>query len=186
MRWSNFMRIARRASLLGTVLAALGTMPAVQAAEPAPAAMPAVAPAAVAGFGTPVGAEALDGTRGGFEVAGGLSVALGIERVVSVNGEVLSRTNISIPDLAAMTADQARLTQEALGAARMIQIGGNNFAAQDLNLPNGATLIQNTLDGQDIRAATTITSTVNSMSMLKDLNFHNTIRDAVVRSPGTL
>lgn len=182
MRWSNFIgragRALRRALLPAALLAAAATMPAVQAADPAPG--------TVAGFGTPVGADALDGTRGGFEVAGGLSVALGIERVVSVNGEVLSRTHISIPDMAAMTADQARLTQEALGAARMIQIGGNNFAAQDLNLPNGATLIQNTLDGQDIRAATTITSTVNSMSMLKDLNFHNTIRDAVVRSLGTL
>lgn len=165
-----------RAALLGALLALAG-MPAVHADDK---------PAPVAGFGAPVGPVTLDRTRGGFEIAGGLSVALGIERVVSVNGEVLSRTNIAIPDLSAMSLDQARLTQEALGAARMIQIGGNNFAAADLGLPNGATLIQNTLDGQDIRAATTITSTVNSMSLLKDLNFHSTIRDAVVRSPGTL
>lgn len=165
-----------RAALLGALLALAG-MSAVHADD---------GTAPVAGFGAPVGPATLDRARGGFEIAGGLSVALGIERVVSVNGEVLSRTNIAIPDLSAMSLDQARLTQEALGAARMIQIGGNNFAAADLGLPNGATLIQNTLDGQDIRAATTITSTVNSMSLLKDLNFHSTIRDAVVRSPGTL
>ncbi len=85
-----------------------------------------------------------------------------------------------------MTAEQARLTQDALGAARMIQIGGNNYAAADLNLPNGATLVQNTLSGQDIRTATTISSTVNSMSLIKDINFQSTIRDAVVRSPGGL
>jgi len=176
MRWPNFKSMIQRGALLGALCAAAGTMPAVQAADGA----------AIAGFGTPVGAETLDGARGGFEIAGGLSVALGIERVVSVNGEVLSRTNIAIPDLAAMTADQARLTQDALGAARMIQIGGNNFAAADLNLPNGATLVQNTLDNQAISSVTTITSAVNSMSLLKDMNFHNTIRDAVVRSPGTL
>ena len=175
MRWPNLTsRFYRgRAALLGLLclLCLLGTMPAVHAAER---------------FGKPVDADALDRTRGGFEVAGGLSLSLGIERVVSVNGEILARTNIAIPDLSAMTADQARLTQDAIGAAHMIQIGGNNYAAADLNMPNGATLIQNTLNGQDIRTATTITSTVNSMSLLKDMNFQSTIRDAVVRSPGTL
>ena len=126
-------------------------------------------------------------SSGGFNPAvRGLSLSLGIERVVSVNGEIMARTNIAIPDLAAMTAEQARLTQDALGAARMIQIGGNNYAAADLNLPNGATLVQNTLSGQDIRTATTISSTVNSMSLIKDINFQSTIRDAVVRSPGGL
>lgn len=181
MRWPSFKTMIQRGCLAGALCAALGTLPAVQAAGIEPGAANNVA-----GFGAPVGAETLDGARGGFEIAGGLSVALGIERVVSLNGEILSRTNIAIPDLAAMTADQARLTQEALGAARMIQIGGNNFAAADLNLPNGATLVQNTLDNQAISSVTTITSAVNSMSLLKDMNFHSTIRDAVVRSPGTL
>jgi hypothetical protein len=137
-------------------------------------------------FGKPVDAAVLDEARGGFETAGGLSLALGIERVVSVNGEVLSRSNIAIPDLSAMTADQARLAHEALGAARMIQLGNGNFAAPDTGLGNGATLVQNTLNDQTIRTATVITSTVNSMSLLKDLNFHSTIRDALVRSAGNL
>lgn len=159
-------------ALMGVLASAL---PLVQAAEPL-----------VPAFGLPVAAATLDAARGGFEVAGGLSLSLGIERVVSVNGEIMARTNIAIPDLAAMTAEQARLTQDALGAARMIQIGGNNYAAADLNLPNGATLLQNTLSGQDIRTATTISSTVNSMSLIKDINFQSTIRDAVVRSPGGL
>lgn len=164
------VRAAVPAMLIGT----LGAMSVTYATEPA-----------VARFGKPVAPASLDSARGGFEVAGGLSLSLGIERVVSVNGEILARTNIAIPDLATMTADQARLAQEALGSARMIQIGGNNYAAADLNLPNGATLLQNTLSGQDIRTATTISSTVNSMSLLKDLNFQATVRDAVVRSPGT-
>lgn len=171
MRWPMFR--FHRTALLVALCAALGAMPVVQAAGPA-------------SLGVPVAAEELDELRGGFEIAGGLSLSLGIERVVSVNGEILARTSIAIPDLAAMTGDQARLAQNALGAAQLIQIGGNNYAAADLNLPNGATLIQNTLNGQDIRTATTITSTVNSMSLLKDMNFQSTIRDAVVRSPGTL
>ena len=171
MRWPSFP--FQRCAPLMAMCAALGAMPAVQAAGPT-------------ALGAAVGPEVLDNLRGGFEIAGGLSLSLGIERVVSVNGEILARTNIAIPDLAAMTGDQARLAQNALGAAQLIQIGGNNYAAADLNLPNGATLLQNTLNGQDIRTATTITSTVNSMSLLKDMNFQSTIRDAVVRSPGTL
>ena len=133
-------------------------------------------------LGTPVADETLDKARGGFEVAGGLNLALGIERVVSVNGEVLSRTNIAIPDLSAMTAEQARLAHDALGAAKVIQLGNNNFVGSDIALNNGATLLQNTLNGQDIRAATTISSSVNSMSLLKDMNFQSTIRDGVLRA----
>lgn len=176
MRWTVFKPISLLAAAFA---AALGALP-VQASD---AALDDAPPSA---FGAPVEADTLDGARGGFEVAGGLNLALGIERVVSVNGEVLSRTNISIPDLGAMTSDQARLAQDALGSAKLIQLGGNNFVASDIALNNGATLLQNTLDGQDIRAATTISSTVNSMSLLKDMNFQSTIREGIVRSAGSL
>lgn len=128
----------------------------------------------------------LDAQRGGFETPGGLNLSLGIERVVSVNGEVLSRTNVAIADMATMNADQLLQARAALGSTQLIQLGGNNFAASELGLPNGATLIQNSLNNQAIRAHTTITSTVNSMSLIKDLNFHSTIREAVVRSAGSL
>ena len=133
-----------------------------------------------------VDADTLDKQRGGFDIPGGLNLSLGIERVVSVNGEVLSRTNVAIANMATMNADQLLQARAALGSAQMIQLGGNNFAASDLGLPNGATLIQNSLNDQTIRAHTTITSTVNSMALIKDLNFHSTIRDAVVRSAGSL
>jgi len=177
MRWTAHQRLTLLAAAFA--LAALGALP-VQAADEGPDTEP------VAAFGAPVAADTLDGARGGFEVAGGLNLALGIERVVSVNGEVLSRTNISIPDLSAMTSDQARLAQDALGSAKLIQLGGNNFVGSDIALNNGATFLQNTLDGQDIRAATTISSTVNSMSLLKDMNFQSTIREGIVRSAGSL
>ena len=133
-----------------------------------------------------VDAETLDAQRGGFDIPGGLNLSLGIERVVSVNGEILSRTNVAIADMATMNADQLLQTRAALGSSQLIQLGGNNFTAGDLGLPNGATLIQNSLNDQTIRAHTTITSTVNSMALIKDLNFHSTIRDAVVRSAGSL
>lgn len=128
----------------------------------------------------------LDANRGGFETPGGLNISLGIERVVSVNGEVLSRTNVAIPDVASMNADQLMQARDALGSARLIQIGGSNFAPNDIGLGSGATFVQNSLDHQAILAQTTITSTVNSMALLKDINFHASIRDAIVRSAGNL
>lgn len=149
------------------------------------------AAAAAAGADGPEGwaavdADTLDEARGGFEVAGGLNLSLGIERVVSVNGEIMSRTNVAIGDVATMNADQLAQARDALGSARLIQVGGNNLVAPDLGLGNGATLVQNTLNDQTIQTYTTISSTVNSMALIKDLNFHSTIRDAIVRSAGTL
>lgn len=134
----------------------------------------------------PVDTGTLDNARGGFEVPGGLNISLGIERVVSINGEVLSRTNVAIPDVGNMTAAQVAAASEALGTARLIQVGGSNFAPSDIGLGGGATFVQNTLDNQAILAQTTISSTVNSMALIKDLNFHSTIRDAIVRSAGSL
>ncbi|MFC0253766.1 hypothetical protein [Massilia consociata] len=134
----------------------------------------------------PVDAATLDGMRGGFETPGGLSLSLGIERVISVNGEVLSRTNVALADMATMNADQLLQAREMFGNAQLIQLGGNNFAAPDLGLGSGGTFIQNALNDQTIHAQTTITSTVNSMALIKDLNFHSTIRDAIVRSAGSL
>jgi hypothetical protein len=85
-----------------------------------------------------------------------------------------------------MTADQVAAASEALGTARLIQVGGSNFAPQDIGLGSGATFLQNSLDNQAILAQTTISSTVNSMALIKDINFHATIRDAIVRSAGSL
>jgi hypothetical protein len=135
---------------------------------------------------TAVDADTLDETRGGFETPGGLNLSLGIERVVSINGEVMSRTNVAISNLNTVTADQLAQARDALGSARLVQIGGNNLVAPDLGLANGATLVQNSLNDQTIQTYTTISSTVNSMALIKDLNFHGTIRDAIVRSAGSL
>ncbi|MGI4720450.1 MAG: hypothetical protein ACRYGO_04390 [Janthinobacterium lividum] len=133
-----------------------------------------------------VDAGTLDEARGGFETPGGLNLSLGIERVVSINGEVMSRTNVALGDLATATTEQLAQARDALGSARLIQLGNGNFMASDLGLGNGGTLVQNTLDDQTIKTYTTITSTVNSMALIKDLNFNSTVRDAIARSAGNM
>ena len=47
------------------------------------------------------------------------------------------------------------------------------------------TVVQNSLDGQAISTHTIISSSVNSMSLLKDMNFQAGLRDAGIRAIGT-
>jgi hypothetical protein len=125
----------------------------------------------------------LDQMRGGFTTPEGLAISLGIERMVSLNGEVVSRTNFQIANMGNISADEARQARDALGAVQLVQNGPNNFAA-GAALAAGGTFVQNTLNGQTIQSQTIINSSVNSMSLLKDLNFQGGLRDALIRAIG--
>lgn len=131
-----------------------------------------------------VDAGELDTMRGGFIAPGGLTVSLGLERLVSVNGAVVAHTNFQIANVRNITGDEARLAHDALTSAKLVQNGANNFAAGDA-LANGGTFVQNTLDGQSINGQTTINSSVNSTSLLKEMHFQAGMRDAAIRAIGT-
>jgi hypothetical protein len=151
---------------------------------------------ALAGFGapahaaatddwTPVADEQLEHTRGGFETPFGLALSLGIERVVSINGDVVARTSFAIADLNHMTEEQARQTREALSSVKLIQNGSDNiYQAGESAHVAGGVVIQNTLNDQLIQSRTVISSTVNSASLLKSLNFQGTLNDALTRAAG--
>lgn len=134
---------------------------------------------------TPVDEDQLDQMRGGFENAAGLAVSFGIERLVSINGNVVSRTNIDIADLKHLSVEQARQTGEALSSVKLIQNGHDNiYQAGESARVAGGVVIQNTLNDQLIRSQTVISSTVNSASLLKTLNFQGTLSDALNRAAG--
>ncbi|MGU7785186.1 hypothetical protein [Burkholderia sp. PU8-34] len=121
----------------------------------------------------------LDAMRGGFDLPGGLQVSFGVSRVAFVNGNLVATTNINIPDISQITAQQA----QALAAANvgaLIQVGPGN-AAQPGALPalTGA-VIQNTLDNQRIQALTTINTSVNTLSTFKNLNIMSTLNNALI------
>jgi hypothetical protein len=132
----------------------------------------------------PVASSALDSMRGGFIEPGGLTVSLGIERMVSINGAVVAHTNFQIANVRNITGEEARQAHAALTSAQLVQNGANNFAAADA-LGNGGTFVQNSLDGQSINTLTTISSSVNSSSLLKDMHFQAGMRDATIRAIGT-
>lgn len=127
----------------------------------------------------------LDATRGGFDVGGGLFASFGIARAVYVNGTLVSSASVQIPDISRITPDQARALMAATGAFNVIQNGpANSFDVASLDHATAATVIQNSLDNQDIRSLTTIDASVNSLNTFRELNTQATLQAALVGSLG--
>ncbi len=127
----------------------------------------------------PVGADQLEQTRGGFTTPGGLELSLGIDRLVTINGDVVAHTSVQIADIRAISADEAMKAHEALSATTLVQNGTGNVFSGD---SSAGTFIQNSLNDQVIRSQTVISSTVNSTSLMKDLNFNQSVRDAAIQA----
>ncbi|CAB3787263.1 hypothetical protein [Pararobbsia alpina] len=122
----------------------------------------------------------LDEMRGGFDVAPGLHVAFGIERMVFVNGELIATTSFNIPNVAQITPQQAQTLASALGTTTLVQNGPGNSFQPVANLASGATsgaatIVQNTLNNQAIKALTTINATVNTLGAYQALNLQSTL-----------
>ncbi|HEU4375107.1 MAG TPA: hypothetical protein VFS02_16550, partial [Telluria sp.] len=65
------------------------------------------------------------------------------------------------------------------------QNGSDNiYQAGESSRVIGGVVIQNTLNDQLIRSETVISSTVNSASLLKSLNFQASLSDALTRAAG--
>jgi hypothetical protein len=142
-----------------------------------------VPPGQVMAGWTPVSAGVLEGARGGFTLDSGLAVSLGIERLVSINGNVVSRTSFAVADMSRLTAEQAEQTRAALSSVNLVRNGHDTINAGALTANAlGGTVIQNSLNDQVIKSATVITAGVNSMGLLKALNFQDSLGEAIARS----
>ena len=120
----------------------------------------------------------LDAMRGGFDMPDGLKVSFGISRVAFVNGNLVASTSFNIPDVGQMTAQQAQALASA-NAGALLQVGnGNTVQAGTLPTLTGA-VIQNTLNNQHLQTLTTINTTVNTLSLFKNLNIMSTINSAL-------
>lgn len=129
----------------------------------------------------------LDKARGGFNLDTGLNVSFGIIRTVTINGDLVSRTNFDLPDITRINSDQARLVRTALGDSGLIQNGTGNFIdAGIVTGLNGSTVIQNSLNDQQIQTLTVINTGVNSLGLLKSINTQGVLRDSLLRSARSL
>jgi hypothetical protein len=147
--------------------------------------VPASADDATADWGTPVPDSELEVVRGGFDTGNGLVVSLGVERLVSINGNVVASTQFNIADMAHMSSAEAQFAREALQPFLVVQNGpGNSFSADAMPQLMSALLIQNSVNDQLIRSQTTINTTVNTLSALKSMNLEATLREALANAVG--
>lgn len=135
-------------------------------------------PAAVSG-------HRLDAVRGGFDFGNGLLASFGIERALYINGNLIASSNVQVPDISRMTPDQATALAAATGTVNVIQNGaGNSVDTAAFNQVTAATVIQNSLDNQDIRSLTMINAAVNSQLAFRSLNLQQSLQAGLIGSLG--
>ena len=124
----------------------------------------------------PVSEATLDAQRGGFDVPE-LRIALQLERAAYVNGEEIVRLTADIPDVTHMTVAQAQTLANA-ASALVIQSGPDNgFNA--VQLGPASTVIQNTLNDQQLVAMTTLNVQVNSLAAFREAGFQDSLRSGL-------
>ncbi|WP_343851171.1 hypothetical protein [Rhodanobacter soli] len=135
-------------------------------------------PAAVSG-------HCLDAVRGGFDFGNGLLASFGIERAVYINGNLVTSNSVQVPDIGRMTPDQATALAAATGTVNVIRNGaGNSVDTSAFNQMTAATVIQNSLDNQDIRSLTMINVGVNSQIAFRSLNLQQSLQAGLIGSLG--
>lgn len=168
--------LCRRLCVLGGI--AFSGLAAAQGAS-APAAGATLAPTHV---WQPVSDQRLADVRGGFDDGRGLVVSFGLERLVFVGGSLVSSSSVKIPDVAHITRQQAEALAAAAGAVNVIQIGpGNTVDPTVLRQAAGlgATVIQNSLDNQNIQSLTRLDVTLSGLGLLNGVDLQGSLQSAM-------
>jgi hypothetical protein len=131
-----------------------------------------------------VDSATLEDARGGFITADGLTVTLGLERLVTINGNVVERTELQLGDIGKLASGQGSVSSETLGQLRLIQNGELRALTPESGGLLGGTVIQNSLNDQLIRNETAINATVNTAGMLRALNFGTSLNNALSTAVG--
>lgn len=121
----------------------------------------------------PVSEKVLDRMRGGFQSdPNGPMMSFGIQRSVYINGQLVSSTVLTIPNL-------LQLTNNSSNAFTLVQNGaGNAMTTHPSSLPPLMTVIQNSLDHQTIQNQTVINATVAALSLNRALALGNAVSQA--------
>ena len=150
-----------------------------------------------------VGDRTLDSLRGGFSMGDGLMVSFGITRAVFINGTLITETSLNVGRVADLTPAQATQLSQKLNSLSLVQNGpGNSFVSSGSSsattTSSGAsgptvtaiagstmgTIIQNSLNDQQILYQTTINASSNGLGMARSLNLNNTLAEAIQQSIG--
>lgn len=127
----------------------------------------------------------LGNMRGGFDAGSGLTVSFGIVRTITINGDLVNRTSFNLPDVTKITTEQARVASAAIAEAVIVKNGEGNFVDAGVKSQLAAgTVLQNSLDKQNIQTLTVINTGVNSLGLFKAINTQTVLKDALLGSIG--
>lgn len=124
----------------------------------------------------------LDDVRGGFIVDNGLKISFGIERAVYVNGTLSATTTLNVSELGRVTVSRSGAGATEAANVLLLQNGPNNSFSSSASNSAFGTIIQNTLNDQNIRSITTINATVNSLQVIRGMNLQSVLRTAITDS----
>ena len=82
-----------------------------------------------------VASDSLDDYRGGFVTDNGLAVSLGIERIVTINGNVAERSQLELGDLGQLTSGRSALSADT-GEALVGQHAQDTCLRRDRHIGN--------------------------------------------------
>jgi hypothetical protein len=133
----------------------------------------------------PVSDRLLSQMRGGFQFDNGMIASFGISRAVYINGVLVASTRVNIPDLSHIDAAQANALAALVGGVTLIRNGPGNFVdPASFDRAIGAIVIQNSLDGQQIQAVTTLNATVKNLNEFNSMNLANSLQQVLINSRG--
>ena len=138
-----------------------------------------------AGIWMAVGDKTLDDMRGGFDPGTGLLVTFGITRAVYINGDLVAQTTLNFGRINEMTPAQAAQLNQQLASLNLVQNGPRNTVEPQQGGANFGTIIQNTLDNQQIVNQTVINASSNAAGMVRNLNALSTVTEGVARAVGS-
>lgn len=151
-----------------------------------------------------VGDTTLSEMRGGFALGDGLMVTLGITRALYINGALVTETRLHLNPAEQLSSAQAAQLGQQLqslslvqnGPGNMFQAGGTQAVRAGAQAAGAAalvssvtglgpgTIVQNSLDGQNILNQTTINATSSGLSMMRAAQLQSDINQAVQQAIG--
>ena len=127
-----------------------------------------------------LGDHDLDQVRGGFDNGTGLKVSFGIERAVYINGSLVANSTLSVTELGKLAGGDVRASASDAAGLTLVQNGAGNVVATTSGTTGLGTVIQNSLNDQNIRNVTVINAAVNSAQLARGLALHSTLRNVAI------
>jgi hypothetical protein len=129
--------------------------------------------------------QELSKMRGGFVTSDGLSINVGLERLVMIDGTVKTQFNFDLSGLGQNSNKSSSLPSDQNNMIQLIQNGDNNLVTQDVpaNFGGGAlTIIQNSQDNKLIQNFTMLQIDVSGMSQFRTNSLGKSISIEQIRA----